>query len=280
MHSNAIDEKAAVIDTLRPYCIITSAEYLVGGLSNRCMVLQDAEGHRYVWRPQGEGARVFGANREHEFNALVLGYDAGLTSKPVCVIPEGLLTAWIDGDVLDSADVETVMPLLARIHEMTPPTNTFDPFEKAQHYFAHLIDSAKTDRVTKVHAHFQRHAFKSGLALTMCHYDLGYYNLIKTSNGQLSVIDWEYAALGDPALDIVMTAFANDIKLSTAVNHYCAHRRIDDVAHWMNVCEKWEPVAKYLGLLWFLLGYELYGLTLYKERAETCLHELETLTLG
>lgn len=103
---------------------------------------------------------------------------------------------------------------------------------------------------------------------------MGGYNLIQLADGSVKVIDWEYAALGDPALDIVMTSLANGGELETLVNHYCLTRRIPNVEQWQDMAKRWLPVATYLGALWYALGFELYGEALYRERRDSYLDQL------
>ncbi|MEZ8143512.1 phosphotransferase [Enterovibrio sp. FF113] len=263
----AEQEKAAVIQRLRPDFIIHDAQLLDGGLSNRCMKLSASDGRQFVWRPKSEATKVFGLSRQHEHDALLIASESGLAASPIALYSDGLLNAWVQGEVLDGIALDSIAILQAKVHDLPLLANRFDPFEKGLHYFSHLSPTLMSDDIKAIHCHFQHHAFKSELALTTCHYDLGYYNLIKCPAGELKIIDWEYAALGDPALDLVMTSLANDIELETLVNHYCRIRRMDNVALWQETCARWLPVAYYLGVLWFSLGYQLYGQPLYQDRA-------------
>ncbi|WP_281173700.1 phosphotransferase [Enterovibrio calviensis] len=266
MQTIALD-KAAVVQRLRPHFIIEDAQWLEGGLSNRCMKLLASDGRQFVWRPSGRPTQVFGLSRQNEHDALLIASAAGLTSKPVALYPEGLLNEWVKGEVVETISLSSLASLQAKIHALPALANRFDPFEKGAHYFRCLSTESLTEDVVAIHQHFQRNAFKSGLPLTTSHYDLGVYNLIRQPNDEVKIIDWEYAALGDPALDLVMTSFANDVDLETLVDRYCQIRRIQNVGLWQATCKQWVPVANYLGLLWFLLGFELYGLLIYQERA-------------
>ncbi|USH01261.1 phosphotransferase [Grimontia kaedaensis] len=268
-------EKAAVIERLWPDFIIEQAEFLEGGLSNRCMKLTANEGGQYVWRPEAASTKAFGLSRDNEFEALTLASTAGLTVQPVKRYPEGLLNPWIEGETMTEASLDIAATLQVKVHELPPLSNTFDPFDKGLVYYSNLSASSLNDSLNAVHEHFQTHRFTSGLPLTTCHYDLGYYNFIRQNDGEVKVIDWEYAALGDPAMDLVMTSLANGLDLETLVNRYCQIRRIDSVADWLDACRKWQPVAAYLSVLWFALGYELYGEGIYQERSAFFLRQLE-----
>ncbi|WP_325892961.1 phosphotransferase [Grimontia sp. NTOU-MAR1] len=270
-------EKAAVIERLRPDFIVAQAEFLEGGLSNRCMKLTSEDGRQFVWRPEAASVKAFGLSRDNEFEALRVAAKAGLAAQPVKRYPEGLLTPWIEGDTMTEASLSVAASLQAKIHELPPLSNVFDPFDKGLVYFDSLSEASKTDSLNAVHGHFQNHRFTSGFPLTTCHYDLGYYNLISQKGGKIKVIDWEYAALGDPTMDLVMTSLANGLVLETLVNRYCQIRRIDSVADWQDACRTWQPVAGYLGALWYALGYELFGEEIYQARSTFFLMQLEPL---
>ncbi len=267
---------SAVIEILDPYLKIKNAEYLEGGLSNRCMKLTDFCGRHYVWRPKGDSTSVFGLSRENEFNALKRASDFGLTLPPVACFDEGLLVHWIEGKPLDKREinVSTLSRLLTSVHQLPDLKHKFEPFSKAEYYFQHLSSAFKTKEMKAIHHFFQSNAFESQLKLTVSHFDLGYYNLIKQDKNEIKIIDWEYSALGDPALDIVMASFANHLSLHRLVKAYCQVRGFD-VELWLSICRRWKPVAQYLALFWYSLGFELYGDKVYKNQALILLKQLK-----
>ncbi|MDD1782867.1 phosphotransferase [Enterovibrio sp. ZSDZ35] len=265
---NIEKEKAALVTMLRPYLIVQELEFLDGGLSNRCVKVTDDNDVSYVWRPNGMSTQAFGLNRSTEFEALTLASQAGIACAPCQLIEGGLLNPWVAGETFTAPDFELTVGLLADIHALPPMSSRFDPFEKGEYYYSQLTPSSIDRSLTKIHTYFQNNAFESGLPLTTCHYDLGYYNLILTPDGNVSVIDWEYARLGDPAMDIVMTSLANGFALETFVDAYCQTKGIADKGAWLAHCQRWQPVADYLGVLWYALGFELYGLDIYRERMQ------------
>lgn len=268
-----VDSEFALVEKLRPFFLIDNVQYLAGGLSNRCLKLTDVNGQHYVWRPQNNTTRIFGLSRQNEFNALTIAAQQQLSSPPVMCFDDGLLNAWVDGEQLNplDADVETISVLLAKVHGLPPLTNLFCPFQKAEHYFSQLSALSKSQDVIKMHHYFQRNAFISTLDLTTTHFDLGYYNLIKPPNGQIQIIDWEYAGLGDPALDLVMTSNANAIPLMLLIEKYCQICGFKNPQQWYLIARRWQPIADFLGVLWYLLGYQIYGENFYHEQADMLL---------
>ncbi len=81
---------------------------------------------------------------------------------------------------------------------------------------------------------------------------------------RLTVIDWEYAAAGDPSLDLAMTIIANDLDLERAVMDYCRARLQHDdtfvvnTEYWLEAVNAWQPWCEYLALLWYLVGYQVW----------------------
>ncbi|KXF82018.1 thiamine kinase [Enterovibrio coralii] len=251
---------------LRPYLIVKDVEPLDGGLSNRCMKVTDENGNSYVWRPNGPSTRAFGLNRADEFEVLTLASEAGFSTSPTSLVQGGLLNPWVEGNTMETPEFDVILDLLVKVHQLPKMSFHFDPFEKGAYYYSQLSPSSRDRSIADIHTYFQSHAFVTGLPLTTCHYDLGYYNVIRKPDGQISLIDWEYAALGDPAMDIVMTSLANEFDLETLVESYCQTKGIEEKSLWLEHCRRWQPVADYLGLLWYALGYELYGDELYEER--------------
>ncbi|GIK84150.1 MAG: hypothetical protein BroJett025_07720 [Patescibacteria group bacterium] len=70
--------------------------------------------------------------------------------------------------------------------------------------FSELIQS--TNRLTKQERAVLMGLLKKSKAKKLCHGDFHHGNVIKTDEGRIVVIDWMDAFVGDPALDIALTA--------------------------------------------------------------------------
>lgn len=82
--------------------------------------------------------------------------------------------------------------------------------------------------------------------VSLCHMDTNTHNWIKDKNGDLNLIDWEYAGLGDPIWDLAV--FSDSAKLSLS-----EEKKL--LTHYGNYTINQLHLAKlqmeYLSILWF-----------------------------
>ncbi|MFA0372948.1 phosphotransferase, partial [Vibrio sp. 10N.222.54.F6] len=78
----------------------------------------------------------------------------------------------------------------------------------------------KTDVYTQIYQQWRIAPSIPHVDLSLCHFDLGGYNLVRNSDG-IKIIDWEYASLADPRLDLTLTIAVADVPVIEAVNKYC-----------------------------------------------------------
>ncbi|MGF1790921.1 phosphotransferase [Photobacterium profundum] len=287
-----------------------TARPLSGGLSNRCWLLElrhhtpqhkpdsslrstsqlvSSTTRQYVWRPNAASSRVFGVSRQHEFQILSLIQSQHVAPAPYRLLESGLLVEWVTGQVVEEeqaapsdntkqrpllSDVD-LMALQARVHRLPVPTWRLDVKSRIEHYWQFIPEHIKTPLLQSVYANFQHKALPVGFADTCCHHDLGRYNIIQTEDGGYKIIDWEYAAAGDPSLDLALTINANGLDPIIAVNAYCSALQITGTQAWHQAVALWQPWCEFLALLWFLVGAELWQDDTYTEQA---LQLLVTLT--
>ncbi|MDF5104063.1 phosphotransferase, partial [Vibrio parahaemolyticus] len=102
--------------------------------------------------------------------------------------------------------------------------------------------------------------------LALCHFDLGCYNLVRGESG-VKVIDWEYAGIADPRLDLTLTIQVANAPVEEAVKQYCQIRGIEDVSLWLRGVKAWQPRTLVMAMLWYLLAYKLWGTEQYLNSA-------------
>ncbi len=262
-----ISNIAALEKKLSVFFEIKEVSPLSGGLSNRCLKITDTNNKHYIWRPNDAAVKQFGLNRQNEYKALRLAFLHGLTSPPLFCSSDGLLTTWVKGEPLKAISLPVLAKLLADVHQLPLLGNAFDPYQKGQFYFSRLKKAKNHPVIRK--AYQRSHALKKrdSLAPVTVHCDLAYYNVIQAPTSQLQLIDWEYAACGSPALDLVFSAFANRLSLEDLVEQYCEQRKIAQKPLFLRHCFDWVPMSYYLAGLWYALGYELYGTHFYWQEA-------------
>ncbi|WP_161569652.1 phosphotransferase [Veronia nyctiphanis] len=269
-------DEAAVVELLRPYLSIRDVQPLAGGLTNRCLKLTDEHGKHYVWRPQSRASDLFNIDRNREYECLTIASKHKLTSKPLINHEQGLLVEWIEGSQPTQLDVERLLKLLHRLHQLPLPRQQFHPAKQGRDYFSNLSpESERFSRLKCVHDQCQQINCMGTGQRVFCHFDFGLYNLIETPENGLQIIDFEYAAAGDPLLDIVFFCRANELDVMRVMNDYCELNNQREHEKWAGLVPNYELLSDYLSLLWFELGYQLYGLPIYEDNAKMILTELE-----
>lgn len=274
---------------------LLSARPLTGGLSNRCWVLElynvrTSVCSKAVWRPIAESAKAFGLSREHEHKVLE-SFQSSLTASPRTTLPsvvppniapkslalleQGLLVEWVEGSMAgkDLSDRD-LLQLQADIHALPVPPWRLDVKQKAAHYWQQTDDRYKSASLQQLFNHFQQLPLQAWFDDTCCHHDLGRYNIICQPDGNKRVIDWEYAAAGDPSLDLALTINANGLDMESAVAAYCQLRGKQDSDRWLAAVTAWQPWCNYLAMLWYYVGASLWQDNAYLIEADRLKQEL------
>jgi thiamine kinase-like enzyme len=224
-----------------------TVEPLSGGLTNTSYLL-DADGDRFVVRIAGSNTDILGIDREREAAAVQRAAAAGIAPETVAfLLPDGHSITRFLGDAeavtLDQARGAAYLGRIARrlqeIHDLEPIDGTFDPYDDITGWLA-IADQRGIGRPTGLDPLLQRvervrlDRMVALDAAVLCHNDSYYLNVL--DDGQLWIIDWEYAGMGDPFFDLAANAFELDTgRKETLLNAYFgevtdAHRRtLDDM---------------------------------------------------
>ncbi|MEC6795662.1 phosphotransferase [Photobacterium sp. S4TG1] len=272
---------------------LISACELTGGLTNRCWKLalfhpSQNQAKHYVWRPFSASAQAFGIARQHEYQLLSLVADTELAPKPLQLVVNGeqpteqvigLVVEWLPGVEATAAfSDQSLCQLQAKVHQLPLPWWRLDVHQRADHYWQHLHVDHKTSPLYSIYCFFQSQPLPIVFDDCCCHFDLGRYNVIVPSVNTdtvacAKIIDWEYAAAGDPSLDLAMTIIANGLDIKQAVTDYCDYRqhlndgKVFNQKQWLAAVIAWQPWCQYLALLWYLVGYDIWQQPEYLEQA-------------
>ncbi len=247
---------------------------LQGGLSNRCMLLEFVT-FSAVWRPVAKASEAFAVSRLHESQVLRQLRQQAFAPNVLLLSDEGLLVEWLAGEVhYAPCNLDTMMSLQARIHQCVAPVHTLDVHEKAALYWRAILPDDKHAELESVFNRFQQTVLPYAFPLTCCHFDLGYYNVIRCEDQTDVVIDWEYSAAGDPALDLAMTIQANDYEREAAVNAYCLARGDENIEQWQDAVFAWQPWCDYLAMLWYFAGAQVWQDQSYRDQGKRLLNQL------
>lgn len=184
---------------------------LAGGITNENYHVE-VDGRPFVVRLGGRDTEFLGIDRARERAAAMAAARLGVGPEVVWALPEEavLVTRFVPGRVLAAEDLRDegvlarVVAALRRVHQGPPIPGRFSPFRTVKAYH----DVAARHGVTPPAA------FDDWLALSRriearlasvptvpCHNDLLAANFID-DGARLSILDWEYAAMGNPFFDL------------------------------------------------------------------------------
>jgi thiamine kinase len=186
-------------------------ERLGGGTVNEVYRVDSGAG-RFVVRLDGAAWRRPGVDRRRELLLHRAAAAAGVAPALVAAAPESdglLIMAYLEGRTWDSSDYEDVHALrrlgerLYALHRQPPPAvDAFDPWQVAQAYVGQIAGARAADFEQPL-----RRLETLGSELrapdaprSVVHGDLWQGNVLQ--GGQLWLLDWEYAQVSDPLMDL------------------------------------------------------------------------------
>jgi thiamine kinase-like enzyme len=199
-----------------------SVSRLPGGLSNM-NYLVDAGGEMFVVRLGCANAELLGIDRSREEAAARRAYEAGFAPEIlVFVQPEGHAVIRYLSDAepptieqfISLEMVERVARRMRDVHALASIEGVFDPFDEIARW-RKVLDDRGSPMPTRLGglldlvdvADAERQVPATG-DLVLCHNDQNHLNFL--DDGDLWLIDWEYAGMGDPMYDLAGIALNLD----------------------------------------------------------------------
>lgn len=200
------------VECVQPPVVI---EPFDAGLTNQCYLVQAGD-KRCVMRLNARNSRVMGLDRVNEAVALHNAETAGLGAPIVYCSPEQgvLVTAYIEGRQWTQAqgqtrfNLERLAGLLKQVHALPVTNKVLEPRQVTDHYWNGI-----RDQFVIIPPRFKalRQKMERLMLATLsdypqrcfCHNDMVCANIIDTGN-RLFLLDWEYAAMGDPLFDVAV----------------------------------------------------------------------------
>jgi len=252
------------------------AEILAGGLTNRCWKITCNVGIPYVWRPISAQLFQFGISRVREYQLLDSLAKYHFSPVPIHLNNQGLLVEWLEEseETIPFSDRELINTL-CNIHSVNThnkPISLFSFTAKVDSYWHRLHPRLKTKPCEAIYSQYRELPYIPPVDATLCHFDFGDYNMVRTDQG-IKVIDWEYAGVGDPRMDLAMTLDLAELDFTQSVAEYCHIRGLQDTDNWLLGVNQWKPRNQMMSMLWYLLGYQLWNDEHYLQQAK-CLEVL------
>ncbi len=188
---------------------------LPGGLTNQHYLLK-AGGLRVVMRINNPDTERLGIDRQRE--QKILEQINGKAFAPAvfyCEPQHGVLvTEYVEGvqwqsDSLDDPlKIDSLLTLITQIHNVSSGIPRFDYSAHVRNYWQRLLDSDKPFPMSaqRLYRSIESRlpAFQAAIKQpVLCHHDLTPANIIETVDGQLIVLDWEYAGAGLPLIEAI-----------------------------------------------------------------------------
>jgi thiamine kinase-like enzyme len=187
-------------------------EALSGGITNQNFRVT-LGGKPCVLRVPGENAACLGIDRRREAACARIAAALGVGPEVVAFLPEeeALVTRFVEGEVMapvrarEPAVLDRIARALRRYHEGPEFPGRFSAFETVRGYHRLALEKGVSfppaaaralDRMAPIEA-----ALARGARLAPCHNDLLAANFIDDGE-RIWILDWEYAAMGDPFFDL------------------------------------------------------------------------------
>lgn len=217
---------------------------LEGGLTNTNYLVAGG-GEQFVVRIVGGNARILVADRRVEEAAMRRAVEAGIAPELVVFFqPEGhVVTRYLaDAHPLTTAEFSSheMIPRLAKrikqVHELEPIEGLSDPYADIRQWLT-VLEGRGTPLPIRLEGLFERvwaiEAERMPIAkndLVLCHNDPYHLNFL--DDGELWLIDWEYAGMGDVMYDLGFVAYmlddeGRDLLLSSYFGSVDERRRRD-----------------------------------------------------
>jgi thiamine kinase-like enzyme len=211
----------AAVDRLWPERAARITE-LGGGITNHNFKV-DVEDGEFVLRMGGARTELLGIDRAAEHAAGVRAYEVGVGPEVVAFVPsQGWLVArFIDGrtvsmeEMREPAMLDRVTAALRKFHEAAAIPGRFDSHAVVEDYHAKAVEHGveippEYDEALSVSRRIR--ATRGEQPLVPCHNDLLNANFL--DDGEIRIVDWEYAGMGDRCFDLANFSINHEFSLA------------------------------------------------------------------
>jgi len=171
-----------------------SDSYLVGRDADRWVLRIDTEVAAELGLDRGAESFVLGTVYKEHLGPLLQFVDIEAGIQLTRYVPG---RTWTRDDLADATNIERVGRLLQRLHGVGPVGKPFALRGRVARYAARIATPTARELAADIDARLRRLA---GGETCLCHNDLVSANFV--DGERLSLIDWEYAAVGDPFFDL------------------------------------------------------------------------------
>lgn len=214
--------------------------------------------HDLLARAQSQEKSDLGVERHREA-AILRQLDAETLGPCVVLQTAGwLFVEWLEGNTVSeelwqSAQGQVALAqMLTCLHQLPPSGYPLNLRQQLSRYWQHIDRRRLTPRWLRLHQQFMRRALPTPLKLALVHMDIHPENLVNTTQG-LRLIDWEYAADSDIALELAALFQGNNLSVQQRqqlIDDYIRCGGYQDRSRLEQQITRWIPWVNYLMLMW------------------------------
>lgn len=224
------------------------------GLTGQSSKLENGQG-AFIVRPAPQPPIPF-VDRQREARLLRKHSASGLTPRPLTGDAQLLVLPWQEGEPLSPQAFqqrsEEVMSLLLRLHRQPLTGYALHLLPLLERYWQ--LCQQRHISWQRALRHLQHVGEPRPLRLAPLHMDVHSGNLIANEKG-LHLIDWEYAADGDVALELAALCAAAPEQTDYWLERYAQAARLPPVQLARQVA-RWQPWLRLLMASWYQLRAE------------------------
>ncbi|MGC6386508.1 phosphotransferase [Ewingella sp. S1.OA.A_B6] len=243
----------------------------VAGLSGESWKIETRE-RNWLARIQSPARTALGVERQREKEILQRVAHLNIAPRVKLYSPPWLVVEWLEGHSCEGHPVEIVplAELLARLHQVPPHGYLLQLKQQFSLHWQQIDRRRLSPRWLRLQHRFMRQSLPVPLKMAVIHMDVHPGNLITSEQG-LQLIDWEYAAGGDIALELA-TLFRGNNWLAEQQQRflagYCAAGGYRDVSVLQRQIHRWLPWVDYMMLMWFEVRWHQTGDKTYSDWAQ------------
>ena len=249
-----MSELQAILESIPGFARAAAVEQLADGPTNLSVRLEQG-GRHFVLRVDKPEAASLGLNRAAEREVIETVALAGLGHKPVYFdAAAGIyLRPWIPGvtwtqtDLLNEDNLLRLAVLLRELHAVPPAGIKFKPLLAAGRYAKQLGTAEAGNLFGQIAGLY---ALIEPGPPAMCHNDLVCHNILEGE--ALTLIDWEYAGIGDPYFDLAIVVQHHGLSRNLAIHFLAAYLQREPESRDMDRLEKQCRFYAALLRLWTL----------------------------
>lgn len=239
---------------------ISGIRLIKAGMTNQSLLFEVAE-QPYIYRIPGEGTEAF-INRQAEYSTYQAIAPLNITDQMLFLDPaSGVKISAFESsariaDVNNDAELKSCMQMLKKIHNSQICVPHSFSIESAIRFYEDLCKARNAieyedyyllcSRIKELLAVLKEMHLPTALA----HIDPNCDNFLVLPDGEMKLIDWEYAGMCDPVIDIAMFAlysYFDHLKLENLMNFYFAGGPSDEER--LRIC-LYMALGGFLWALW------------------------------